>query len=181
MIAVDNVTRKYGALTAVDGVSFTVGRDEVVGFVGPNGAGKSTVLKMLSTYIYPTAGAISVAGFDVVEQPLEVRRAIGYLAGDFRWDDHKPVHVAVQQVAGLDGHAVDDHRFAGIEYHRGAVRNHGAAREVMQPQVLDFRQVAHAAVGHQTDAAERPDHRAHHVAAMARLGRVVAGVLNDDD
>ena len=82
MIAVENVTRKYGALTAVDGVSFTVGRDEIVGFVGPNGAGKSTVLKMLSTYIYPTSGAISVAGFDAVEQPLEVRRAIGYLAGD---------------------------------------------------------------------------------------------------
>ena len=82
MIALENVTRKYGALTAVDGVSFTVDRDEIVGFVGPNGAGKSTVLKMLSTYIYPTAGAISVAGFDAVEQPLEVRRAIGYLAGD---------------------------------------------------------------------------------------------------
>ncbi len=82
MITVDKVTRKYGALTAVDDVSFTVGRDEIVGFVGPNGAGKSTVLKMLSTYIYPTAGTISVAGFDAAEQPLEVRRAIGYLAGD---------------------------------------------------------------------------------------------------
>ena len=82
MICLDNVTKRYGQLTAVDGVSFDVGRDEIVGFVGPNGAGKSTVLKMLSTYIYPTAGRITVDGMDVRESALEVRRRLGYLAGD---------------------------------------------------------------------------------------------------
>ena len=82
MITVESVTKTYGSLKAVDDVSFEVGGGEIVGFVGPNGAGKSTMLKMLSTYLYPTLGRISVAGFDVVEEPLEVRRRIGYLSGD---------------------------------------------------------------------------------------------------
>jgi len=82
MIQVESATRIYGSLTAVDDVSFSVERDEIVGFVGPNGAGKSTVLKMLSTFILPTSGRVVVDGLDVVEQPLEVRRRIGYLAGD---------------------------------------------------------------------------------------------------
>ena len=82
MIKVDSVTRKYGSLTAVDGISFSVDRNEIVGFVGPNGAGKSTVLKMLSTFIVPTSGTVTVDGLDVLEHPLQVRDRIGYLAGD---------------------------------------------------------------------------------------------------
>jgi len=82
MISVESVTRRFGQLTAVDDVSFTVEKDEIVGFVGPNGAGKSTVLKMLSTFILPTAGRITIHGLDVVEHSLAVRRRIGYLAGD---------------------------------------------------------------------------------------------------
>ena len=82
MISVESVTKRYGDLTAVDQVSFTVGKGEIVGFVGPNGAGKSTVLKMLSTFIHPTSGRISIDGRDVVEHPLAVRRRIGYLSGD---------------------------------------------------------------------------------------------------
>ncbi|MBI4603655.1 MAG: ATP-binding cassette domain-containing protein, partial [Planctomycetes bacterium] len=56
MIEVESVTRRFGRLVAVDGVSFKLRRDELVGFVGPNGAGKSTLLKMLATYLYPSAG-----------------------------------------------------------------------------------------------------------------------------
>ena len=82
MITVDSVTKTYGSLKAVDDVSFDVAAGEIVGFVGPNGAGKSTMLKMLSTYIYPTSGRIAVDGCDAVSEPLEVRRRIGYLAGD---------------------------------------------------------------------------------------------------
>ena len=82
MIKLENVTRRYGDLVAVDDVSFEVDCDEIVGFVGPNGAGKSTVLKMLSTYIHPSAGRVTVDGLDVVGQPLGVRRRIGYLSGD---------------------------------------------------------------------------------------------------
>ena len=82
VIRLESVTRTFGDLVAVDDVSFTVQRGEVVGFVGPNGAGKSTVLKMLATYLYPSAGTITVDGLDVVTEPLEVRRRIGYLPGD---------------------------------------------------------------------------------------------------
>lgn len=82
MISAESVTRYYGALKAVDAVSFTVERGEIVGFVGPNGAGKSTVLKMLSTFLLPSAGRILIDGLDTALQPLEVRRRIGYLSGD---------------------------------------------------------------------------------------------------
>jgi ABC-2 type transport system ATP-binding protein len=82
MISVESVTRRYGTLTAVDNVSFKVEENEIVGFVGPNGAGKSTVLKMLSTFLLPTAGKIAIDGLDVAENPLAVRRRIGYLSGD---------------------------------------------------------------------------------------------------
>ena len=82
MITVDTVTKCFGNLVAVNSVSFTLGRDEIVGFVGPNGAGKSTLLKMLATYLYPTSGRLLVDGVDAVKAPLEVRRKIGYLPGD---------------------------------------------------------------------------------------------------
>ena len=82
MISLENVTKRYGHLTAVDDVSFRVNEGEIVGFVGPNGAGKSTALKMLATYIYPTDGTITINGLDVVADAVEVRRRIGYLAGD---------------------------------------------------------------------------------------------------
>ena len=82
MISVESVTRRYGTLTAVDNVSFAVEKNEIVGFVGPNGAGKSTMLKMLSTFLLPTSGKITVAGLDALTEPLAVRRKIGYLAGD---------------------------------------------------------------------------------------------------
>ena len=82
MINVESATRRYGALTAVDQVSFEVDKDEIVGFVGPNGAGKSTMLKMLSTFIHPTEGKVTIDGLDAVEHPLAVRRRIGYLSGD---------------------------------------------------------------------------------------------------
>jgi ABC-2 type transport system ATP-binding protein len=79
MIAVEHVTKRYGKTLAVDDVSFQVARGEVVGFLGPNGAGKSTVLRMLSTWLTPDAGRITVAGHDVVKEPLGVRRSLGYL------------------------------------------------------------------------------------------------------
>jgi ABC-2 type transport system ATP-binding protein len=79
MIWVKDVTRRYGSVTAVDRVSFTIGCGEVVGFLGPNGAGKSTVLKMISTWLPLTDGRVHVAGHDVEREPLAVRRALGYL------------------------------------------------------------------------------------------------------
>ncbi|MDR2358987.1 MAG: ABC transporter ATP-binding protein [Prevotellaceae bacterium] len=79
MILVDNITKIYGAQKALDGVSFSAQRGEVVGLLGPNGAGKSTLMKILTGYLAPTAGKAVVNGFDLSQQPLEAQRTIGYL------------------------------------------------------------------------------------------------------
>src|SRR5947209_7439667 len=79
MIEVQNLTKRYRERTAVDHLSFSVPEGEILGFLGPNGAGKSTTMKMLTGFLPPTEGRISVAGFDVFEAPLEVKRRIGYL------------------------------------------------------------------------------------------------------
>jgi len=79
MIRVEDVTRAYGDVRAVDSVSFEIGAGEIVGFLGPNGAGKSTLLKMLCTFLPPTAGRLAIAGHDVVTEPQAVREKIGYL------------------------------------------------------------------------------------------------------
>ena len=79
MIEVQGLVRRYGDFTAVRGVSFSVGRGEVVGFLGPNGAGKSTTMRILCGCIGATAGTARVAGHDVLEEPQQVKQRIGYL------------------------------------------------------------------------------------------------------
>ena len=79
MIEVKNLTKSYGDRTAVDHVSFTVNRGEILGFLGPNGAGKTTTMRILTGFLPATSGTASVAGFDVFNDSLEVRRRIGYL------------------------------------------------------------------------------------------------------
>jgi len=80
MIEVKNLTKKYGELTAVNNISFEVNKGEIVGFLGPNAAGKSTTMKILTCFMPPTDGTAVVAGFDIAENSLEIRRRIGYLA-----------------------------------------------------------------------------------------------------
>ena len=79
MIRIENLVKTFGAKRAVDGISFSVERGEVLGFLGPNGAGKSTTMRMVTGFMPPTAGRISVGGHDVAESPLEAKRLIGYL------------------------------------------------------------------------------------------------------
>ena len=79
MIEVKNLTKKYGPVTAVDGISFHIDKGGVVGFLGPNGAGKTTTLKILTCYHPATSGQASIAGYDVLTQSLNVRRNIGYM------------------------------------------------------------------------------------------------------
>ncbi|MEO8460473.1 MAG: ABC transporter ATP-binding protein [Dokdonella sp.] len=79
MIETRNLSKRYGDLIAVNDISFKVEAGQVLGFLGPNGAGKSTTMKMLAGFLTPTSGSASVAGFDVEQQPLEAKRAIGYL------------------------------------------------------------------------------------------------------
>lgn len=79
MIEVRNLTKRYRDRIAIEGLSFSVNEGEILGFLGPNGAGKSTTMKILTGFLPPSAGTARVAGFDVFEQPLEVKRRIGYL------------------------------------------------------------------------------------------------------
>jgi gliding motility-associated transport system ATP-binding protein len=79
MITVNDLTKRYARTTAVDRISFTVEKGQIVGFLGPNGAGKTTTMRMLTCFLPPSAGTATVAGFDVLEQPLEVKKRIGYL------------------------------------------------------------------------------------------------------
>ena len=79
MIRIENLVKAFGAKRAVDGVSFAVERGEVLGFLGPNGAGKSTTMRMITGFIPPTSGRVSVGGHDVAEAPLAAKRLIGYL------------------------------------------------------------------------------------------------------
>jgi ABC-2 type transport system ATP-binding protein len=78
-IQVSGLTKVYGEQKAVDAISFSLKKGEIVGFLGPNGAGKSTTMKMITGYLPPTGGTASVCGFDVQEQPMDVRKRVGYL------------------------------------------------------------------------------------------------------
>ncbi len=79
MIRVENLTKRFGSRTAVDNISFEVGRGEIVGFLGPNGAGKSTTMKILASYLPATSGTASIGGHDVFSESLQSRRRIGYM------------------------------------------------------------------------------------------------------
>lgn len=79
MIEVSNLTKRFGNYTAVDDVTFRAERGEILGFLGPNGAGKTTMMRMLTCYLPPTGGSARIAGFDIENDSMEVRRRIGYL------------------------------------------------------------------------------------------------------
>src|SRR5688572_11654065 len=79
MIEVQNLVKKYGEVTAVKGISFVAKSGQVTGFLGPNGAGKTTTMRMLTGFMPPTSGKALVAGYDVFEQSMDVRKRVGYL------------------------------------------------------------------------------------------------------
>ena len=86
IIEVSNLTKRYAGNAAVNGITFTVGRGEIVGFLGPNGAGKTTTMRILACFLAATSGAARVAGFDVFAEAGEVRRRIGYMP------ENNPLH-----------------------------------------------------------------------------------------
>ena len=79
MVTVEHLHKVFGRFTAVKDASFTIEKGEIVGFLGPNGAGKTTTMKMLTGYLPPTAGTASIAGYDIIDNPLEARRHLGYM------------------------------------------------------------------------------------------------------
>jgi len=80
MISVKELRRNFGSIVAVNGASFNVEKGEVLGFLGPNGAGKSTLMKMLACFLRPDSGSATICGYDILKNPVEVRKSIGYLA-----------------------------------------------------------------------------------------------------
>ena len=79
MIKVENLTRKFGDITAVDDVSFEVNKGDILGFIGPNGAGKSTTMRMITGYLTPTSGKVFIDHMDMSEKEIECKAKIGYL------------------------------------------------------------------------------------------------------
>src|SRR3990172_10258390 len=79
MITVQGITKKFGDITAVNNISFSIREGEITGLLGPNGAGKTTTLRMLTCYLKPDKGAISIGRYNVEDNPVEVRKIIGYL------------------------------------------------------------------------------------------------------
>ncbi len=96
MIEVNHVTRYFGRVMAVDDVSFQVGKGEILGFLGPNAAGKTTTMRILTTFLPASKGTASVAGFDVHEQSMEVRKRIGYLP------ENPPLYLEMRVIDYLD-------------------------------------------------------------------------------
>jgi ABC-2 type transport system ATP-binding protein len=108
MIKIENLVKAFGPKRAVDGISFTVERGEVLGFLGPNGAGKSTTMRMITGFMPPTEGRVSVGGHDVAESPIEAKRLIGYLPENAAAYPDMTVHAFLSfaaELRGLDGDA----------------------------------------------------------------------------
>ncbi len=106
MIVLDRLTRTFGPLTAVDGISLDVAEGEVLGFLGPNGAGKTTTMRMIAGYLQPSAGRVEVCGFDLAAKPIEAKRRIGYLPeGAPLYGDMTPRRFLAfaAEVRGFDG------------------------------------------------------------------------------
>ena len=110
LIDVRDLAKHYGPIRAVDGISFQVHRGDVLGFLGPNGAGKTTAMRMITGFVEPDRGAVSVAGFDMADHSLEARRRIGYLAENAPSYGEMTVHGFLEFIAAA--RAVDDERTA---------------------------------------------------------------------
>jgi len=103
VIAVQNLTKRFGGFTAVDSISFTVSRGEIFGFLGANGAGKTTAMRMLCGLSLPTSGKATVAGFDVYKQTEQIKRSIGYMSQKFSLYEDLTVKENIRFYAGIYG------------------------------------------------------------------------------
>lgn len=103
MVETEHLYKEFGRTMAVKDVSFTVERSEIVGFLGPNGAGKTTTMKMLTGYLPPTAGTAGIAGYDILDKPLEARRHLGYMPENVPLYDDMRVYEYLRYRAKLKG------------------------------------------------------------------------------
>jgi ABC-2 type transport system ATP-binding protein len=103
MIEATGLTKQFGSFTAVDNATFTAEKGEVIGILGPNGAGKTTTIRMLTTFMPPTSGTAKVAGFDIFDDSLEVRRRVGYMPEQVPVYPDMTVHAYIRFWAELRG------------------------------------------------------------------------------
>ena len=108
MIEVENLTKRYGPLTAVRDISFTVDKGEIVGFLGPNGAGKTTTMRVLTCFLSASEGSARIAGYDIFKEPHEVKKRIGYLPESPPIDRDMRVRTYLEFVANIKGVAKKD-------------------------------------------------------------------------
>lgn len=113
-IAVHDVEKKFGEQRALKGVSLRLEKGEVVGLLGPNGAGKSTLMRLVTGYLPPTSGRIEVCGFDVMDQPLETKRRVGYLPERNPLHEEMYVREYLRFVAGVHGVANKNERVDAV-------------------------------------------------------------------
>src|SRR5436189_4370926 len=112
MIKVENLTKKYAGQTAIRDLNFEVGQGEIMGFLGPNGAGKTTTMRILASFMPPTSGRASIAGFDIFEQSLQARARLGYMP------EHVPLYTDMRVTEYLDYRAA----LKGVPHRRVAER-----------------------------------------------------------
>lgn len=103
IIKADNLTRKFGDFTAVDHISFAIGKGEIFGFLGANGAGKTTAMRMLTGLLHPTEGEATVAGYDVYTQSEQIKQEIGYMSQKFSLYEDLTVHENIRLYGGIYG------------------------------------------------------------------------------
>ena len=118
MLNVENLQKRFGKLEAVKGISFTVSKGEVLGFLGPNGAGKSTTMRMITGFLPPTAGTASICGHDIVKEPVEAKKCLGYLpeaAPSYRAMTVEDYLKFIAEIRGYRGAEAREHVEAAIE------------------------------------------------------------------
>ena len=139
MIEVDRVTKRYGNLKAVDEVSFQVEKGEILGFLGPNGAGKTTTMRILTCFLPATEGTARVAGYDVFENAMEVKRRIGYLPEHPPLYDEMTVDSYLNFVARIKGVAPED-RNRRLQEVKETVRIEGYGKKLIKHLSKGFKQ-----------------------------------------
>ena len=145
MIEINNLTKKYGRFTAVNDLSFKVGKGQVVGFLGPNGAGKTTTLRMLTGYLPPTSGSASIAGHDIFKDSIKARSQIGYMP------ENNPLPDDMRVVEYLRFRA----RLKGVSGRKLATRYKRSWKPAIWPAPLAAKSSAHSRKAFVNESASR--------------------------
>jgi ABC-2 type transport system ATP-binding protein len=140
MIEVKGLVKSYGAKRAVDGVTFSVRRGDILGFLGPNGAGKSTTMKVITGYLAPTAGSVTVDGIDVTKDPVATKRRIGYLPESAPAYGEMTVTEYLNFIADLRGYRTKDTRLAQVERAIGLTHLASVRRQTIETLSKGYRQ-----------------------------------------